>query len=72
MLQACLGLEVDASQRLARLRYPRLPEHLQSLEVRGLPIGDASVDLLLRRHGDDVGVHVMHRRGDAKVVTLQR
>ena len=26
MLQACLGLEIDASQRLARLRYPRLPE----------------------------------------------
>jgi glycogen debranching enzyme len=39
MLQACLGLEVDASQRLARLRYPRLPERLHSVEVRGLPIG---------------------------------
>jgi glycogen debranching enzyme len=72
MLQACLGLEVDASQRLARLRYPRLPEHLHSLEIRGLPIGDASVDLLLRRHGEDVGVHIMRRRGEAEVVTLQR
>ena len=42
MLQACLGLEIDASQRLARLRYPRLPERLHSLSVRGLPIGDAT------------------------------
>ena len=72
MLQACLGLEVDASQRLARLRYPRLPERLHSVEVRGLPIGDASVDLLLRRHGDDVAVNIVRRSGDAEIVTLQR
>jgi len=72
MLQACLGLEVDASQRVARLRYPRLPDRLDSLEVRGLPVGDASVDLLLRRHGDDVAVNIVRRRGDAEVVTLQR
>jgi glycogen debranching enzyme len=72
MLQACLGLEIDASQRMARLRYPRLPEHLHTLEVRGLPIGDASVDLLLRRHGDDVAVNIVRRRGEAEIVTLQR
>jgi glycogen debranching enzyme len=72
MLQACLGLEVDASQRMVRLRYPRLPEHLHMLEVRGLPIGEASVDLLLRRHGDGVSVNITRRRGDAEIVTLQR
>jgi glycogen debranching enzyme len=72
MLQACLGLEVDASQRMVRLRYPRLPEHLHMLEVRGLPIGDASVDLLLQRHGDGVSVNITRRRGDAEIVTLQR
>ena len=72
LLQACLGLEIDASQRLARLRYPRLPERLHALEVRGLPIGDASVDLLLRRHGEDVAVNIVSRRGEAEIVTLQR
>jgi glycogen debranching enzyme len=72
MLSACLGLEVDATQRVARLRYPRLPESLHHLEVRGLPIGDARVDLLLRRHGDDVAVNIMRRHGNAEVVTLQR
>jgi glycogen debranching enzyme len=72
MLQACLGLEVDASQRIARLRYPRLPDAIHSLEVRGLPIGDARVDLLLRRHADDVAVNIVRRLGDAEVVTLQR
>jgi glycogen debranching enzyme len=72
MLQACLGLEVDASLRVARLRYPRLPGDLSTLRVRGMPIGDARVDLLLRRHGDDVSVNVLNRRGDAEIVTLQK
>ncbi|HET7811046.1 MAG TPA: glycogen debranching N-terminal domain-containing protein [Steroidobacteraceae bacterium] len=72
LLQACLGLEIDASQRLVRLRYPRLPDGMQTLEVRGLPVGDAHVDLLLRRHGDDVAVNIVRRRGEVEVVTLQR
>jgi glycogen debranching enzyme len=72
MLQACLGLEVDATLRVARLRYPRLPGTLQSLHVKSLPIGDARVDLLLRRHGDDVAVNILKRSGDAEIVTLQK
>jgi glycogen debranching enzyme len=72
VLQACLGLEVDATQRVARLRYPRLPESLLTLHVRGMPIGDARVDLLLRRHGSDVSVNILNRRGEAEIVTLQR
>jgi glycogen debranching enzyme len=72
MFQACLGLEIDATQRMARLRYPRLPEGIDELHVRGLPIGDASVDLLVRRHGDSVAVNVLNRRGEAEVLMLQR
>ena len=49
-----------------------MPDHLHMLEVRGLPIGDASVDLLLQRHGDGVSVNITRRRGDAEIVTLQR
>ncbi len=72
MLQACLGLEVDATQRVARFRYPRLPESLLTLHVHGMPIGDARVDLLLRRHGSDVSVNILNRVGEAEIVTLQR
>jgi hypothetical protein len=71
-LQACIGLEIDATQRVARLRYPRLPEGIDTLRISELPIGDARVDLLLRRHGDDVSVNIQRRRGDAEVLTLQR
>jgi glycogen debranching enzyme len=72
MLQACLGLEIDATQRVARLKYPRLPERIDELRVRGLPVGDARVDLMVRRLGDTVSVSILRREGDAEVVTLQR
>jgi glycogen debranching enzyme len=72
VLQACLGLEIDATQQMARLRYPRLPDRIDSLSVRGLPVGDASVDLVLRRHGDDVSVNILRRRGPVEILTLQR
>jgi hypothetical protein len=30
-------------------------------------VGNASVDLLLRRHGDDVSINVLRREGDVEV-----
>jgi len=68
LLQACLGLEIDAAQRVVRLHYPRLPEMFESICIRGLHIADAKIDLLLRRHGDDVAVNILRREGDADVV----
>ena len=46
--------------------------NLQWLHIKGLPVGDARVDLLLRRHGEDVSVNILKRSGDAEVVTLQK
>lgn len=68
LMQACLGLEIDAGQRTVRLRHPRLPESLDSVSIRNLTIADARLDLLLRRHGEDVAVNVLRREGDAAVV----
>jgi glycogen debranching enzyme len=71
-LQACIGLEIDATQRVARFRYPRLPVGIESLRVRGMPIGEASVDLLLRRHDETVSVNILRRRGEAEILTMQK
>jgi|HigsolmetaAR201D_1030396.scaffolds.fasta_scaffold00890_13 glycogen debranching enzyme len=69
LLQACLGLEIDAGQRIVRLRHPRLPEFLDWVRVSNLRVGqNASVDLLLRRHKGDVAVNVLKRSGGAAVV----
>lgn len=67
MLQACLGLEIDAGERVLRLRHPRLPSSLRWLHMRQLPVGNAHVDLLLRRHDPDVAVNVLNKEGDVEV-----
>ncbi len=70
LLQACLGLEIDASQKRVLLTHPRLPDWLSSVRIGNLRVRDASVDLLLRRQGDAVAATVAHRRGDVEVVTV--
>jgi glycogen debranching enzyme len=68
LLQACLGLEVDAARREVRLNYPRLPAILDSVRISGLPVADARLDLLLRRRGEDVAVNILKRVGNAEVI----
>jgi glycogen debranching enzyme len=67
LLQACLGLEIDAGARVLRLRHPRLPASLEWLRIRRLAVGDACLDLLLRRHDADVAVNVLGKEGDVEV-----
>ena len=57
--------------REVRFVYPALPESLSQIELRNLRIGDATVDLLLNRHGDDVGINVLRRAGDVEVVAVK-
>src|SRR4051812_19799473 len=73
LLEACLGLEFDAQAGEIRLRNPRLPEFLNEVVLRDLRIGDSSVDLRLRRHGDDVSLEMMRTRGRIQVsIVLSR
>jgi len=69
LLQSCLALQIDApSARVSFLR-PVLPHFLDSIEIRNLRVGDASVDLRLDRHGeDDVGINVLQREGRVEVI----
>jgi glycogen debranching enzyme len=68
MCQACLGLTIDAAGSCVRVCRPRLPERMGTISLRNLRIGPAVLDLLFHREGDDVGVLVQRRRGDATVV----
>jgi glycogen debranching enzyme len=67
LLQACLGLEVDAASETIRLRQPRLPSFLESLVVRRLHVGESRLDLLLRRQESSVAVTLLSREGTAEV-----
>jgi glycogen debranching enzyme len=71
LLQACLGLTVNGPDQRVSFAYPRLPRSLHEVRISNLRVGDASVDLLLRRHGDDVGINVLHRTGSVEVVMVK-
>ena len=49
MIQAALGIEFDPAARTIRFRNPRLPESFDQVVLRGLGVGDATVDVELRR-----------------------
>jgi len=67
LLEAALGLEFDAKRGEIRLRNPRLPAFLNEVVLRDLRLGPSSVDLRVRRHGNDVSMEVLRTRGRIQV-----
>jgi glycogen debranching enzyme len=67
LLEAALGLEFDVQRGEIRLRNPRLPAFLDEVILREMQLGLSSVDLRVRRHGDDVSLEVLRRRGQIQV-----
>jgi len=72
LLQACLGVDVEAPRRRIRLVRPVLPENLDRLTIRGLRVLDACVDLIVLRQGRHVGVYVDRSEGDIEVIAVQK
>ncbi|HWJ93150.1 MAG TPA: amylo-alpha-1,6-glucosidase, partial [Telluria sp.] len=70
LLQACLGLSFNPRQSEIRFRHPQLPSFLESVEIRNLQINGATVDLLLERYPNNVGVNVLRKDGSAEVVAV--
>ena len=68
LLQACLGLEVDAANRRVSFTCAVLPESIESLRIVNLRVGDATVDLLLTQHAHDIGITVQRRDGHVEVI----
>ena len=71
LLQACLGLEINGPESRISFTRPRLPTSLSELRLHNLDVGGAHVDLLLVRHDQDVGVNVLRRDGDVRIVVVK-
>lgn len=71
MLQACIGLTIDAPRRQLRFFRPTLPEALRELWIRKLRIGNAEVDVLIERHPHDVSISLVRRSGDVEVTVVK-
>lgn len=69
ILEACLGLSMDAERSRIAFDCPYLPEGIPQLSIRNLRCGKAVVDLLLERRSDSVLVHCESKQNDAEIVT---
>ncbi len=68
LLQACLGLQIDAPHRLVSFVRPVLPPFLERVEIRNLSVGTARLDLVLDRYENEVALRVARRIGEVEVV----
>jgi len=71
LLRACLGLEISAPHGHIRFNYPRLPASLTELRIHNLQVAETSVDLLLVRHDEGIGINVLRRDGDVRITVEQ-
>lgn len=68
LLQAALGLSLDASERRILLDRPVLPASISSIQIDGLQLGDSRVDLHAERFGTETKIEITHKEGTAEVV----
>ena len=71
LLGSCLGLEISARERVVRFTRARLPAFLNEVRIRNLRVGSESLDFVLQRHEEDVGINVLRRGGDVEVVAIK-
>ena len=71
LLEACLGIVCDQTQREIRFHSPLLPRFLEEIRIRNLNLNGASADLRLRRHGEGTEVAILAQHGDLSVRIAQ-
>jgi len=69
LLQASLGLELLDRTGEVKFYRPMLPDFLDHVRLRNLRLSSGSVDVLLHRQDNNIGVTVTRRDGDVVVVT---
>jgi glycogen debranching enzyme len=67
LLQTALGLEPDALNHTLHIHRPHLSDWLTSVTVRGLRIGDSTVDLQYRKEQGVTLVAVLAHRGPVNI-----
>jgi glycogen debranching enzyme len=71
LLGSVLGLTVDGVRGEITFARPRLPKSLTRLRITGLATAAGRVDLLLENLPHDVGLTVLKREGDVRIVVVK-
>jgi glycogen debranching enzyme len=69
MLQASLGIDIDADSGTVRLDRPVLPNGIDHLTISRLQVGDSRLDLAFERFGDEVVVLPRDKTGPVEVIS---
>jgi glycogen debranching enzyme len=70
MLQACLGLDIDAGRCEISLRTPRLPSVIDWIRITRLGAPAPDADLLLQRYKRNVGIEVVRKQPQVGVTVV--
>jgi glycogen debranching enzyme len=70
LFQACLGLDISGVEQTIYFTRPYLPSSLGELRIHNLEVAGATVDLLLVRQENNVGVSVLRREGNVQVLVV--
>lgn len=68
LLQACLGITVEAAHRRIVFDRPYLPQGIPQLTIRDLRVADSRISLFLERDSGPVRIQVIEKHGDLAVV----
>jgi len=68
IVQACLGISVEAANKRVVFDEPYLPPGIPQLSIKKLQVGGGSVDLFLERQPHKVDVEVRDQHGDIQVI----
>jgi glycogen debranching enzyme len=71
LLEAALGLDVSTRDRRISLRQARLPEFLDEVRILNLRVGSATLDLVIERYHENVGLNIIARHGEVEVVSVK-
>ena len=66
-MKACLGLAFRPVEPRIRFLHPVLPDFVDRLRLRDVRAGEATVDVEFERHGREIGVNVMRKKGEVEV-----
>jgi hypothetical protein len=63
-----MGLDIRAGDQRIVLINPTLPASLDEVRINRLRVGNAYVDLLLKRDRHSIAVEVLKKEGDLEII----
>lgn len=71
LLDACLGIAVNAKEKCIRFNSPFLPDYLDELRIENLLVGDATIDIVTQHKSGRLGIEILRQKGEVEVQCLK-